>query len=100
MFEKRSPTYAMPVQRWNSRAISSEISFESAYDELGSGRCSSSYAPLDEEHRPLPNSSYALSKLISEEMAREFHRWTGIAYVGLRFSNILEPDDYEDSPKI
>src|SRR5947209_1765199 len=57
-----------------------------------------SYAPLDEEHRPLPNSSYALSKLVSEEMAREFHRWTGIPYVGLRFSNIMELDDYERFP--
>jgi nucleoside-diphosphate-sugar epimerase len=52
------------------------------------------YAPIDEEHRPLPNYSYALSKLISEEMARQFHRWTGIPFVGLRFSNIMEPHDY------
>src|SRR5581483_12116818 len=49
------------------------------------------YAPIDEEHPPLPNFSYALSKLISEEMARQFHRWTGIPYVGLRFSNVMEP---------
>jgi nucleoside-diphosphate-sugar epimerase len=46
------------------------------------------YAPIDEEHPPLPNFSYALSKLISEEMARQFHRWTGLPYVGLRFSNV------------
>jgi nucleoside-diphosphate-sugar epimerase len=54
-----------------------------------------SYAPIDEEHPPLPNFTYALSKLLSEEMARQFHRWTGIPYVGLRFSNIMEPHDYE-----
>jgi nucleoside-diphosphate-sugar epimerase len=56
------------------------------------------YAPIDEEHRPLPNYSYALSKLISEEMARQFNRWTGVPFVGLRFSNIMEPHDYERFP--
>jgi nucleoside-diphosphate-sugar epimerase len=56
------------------------------------------YAPIDEEHPPYPEFSYALSKLISEEMARQFHRWTGIPYVGLRFSNIMEPGDYERFP--
>jgi len=56
------------------------------------------YAPIDEEHPPLPNFSYALSKLIAEEMARQFNRWTGIPYVGLRFSNIMEPHDYERFP--
>ena len=56
------------------------------------------YAPIDEEHPPLPNFTYALSKLISEEMARQFSRWTGVVYVGLRFSNIMEPHDYARFP--
>jgi nucleoside-diphosphate-sugar epimerase len=56
------------------------------------------YAPLDEEHPPLPESSYALSKVVSEEMARQFSRWNGIPYVGLRFSNVMEPHDYERFP--
>jgi nucleoside-diphosphate-sugar epimerase len=56
------------------------------------------YAPIDEEHPPLPNYSYALSKLISEEMARQLHRWTGVPFVGLRFSNIMEPHDYARFP--
>lgn len=56
------------------------------------------YAPIDEEHPPLPEFSYALSKLISEEMARQFNRWTGIPFIGLRFSNIMEPQDYERFP--
>ena len=56
------------------------------------------YAPIDEEHPPLPNYSYALSKLISEEMARQLHRWSGVPFVGLRFSNIMEPHDYEHFP--
>jgi nucleoside-diphosphate-sugar epimerase len=56
------------------------------------------YAPIDEEHPPYPEFSYALSKLLSEEMARQFNRWTGIPYVGLRFSNIMEPADYARFP--
>ena len=56
------------------------------------------YAPIDEEHPLLPEFSYALSKVISEEMARQFSRWTGIPYVGLRFSNVMEPHDYERFP--
>jgi nucleoside-diphosphate-sugar epimerase len=56
------------------------------------------YAPIDEEHPAYPEFSYALSKLISEEMARQFSRWTGVPYVGLRFSNIMEPPDYERFP--
>jgi nucleoside-diphosphate-sugar epimerase len=57
------------------------------------------YAPIDEEQPTYPESSYALSKVISEEMARQFNRWTGIPFVGLRFSNIMEgPRDYEPFP--
>ena len=57
------------------------------------------YAPVDEQHPLYPESSYALSKVISEEMARQFSRWSGIPFVGLRFSNIMEgPQDYERFP--
>jgi nucleoside-diphosphate-sugar epimerase len=56
------------------------------------------YAPLDEESPPYPESSYALSKLLSEEMARQYHRWSGIPFVGLRFSNIMEPEEYARFP--
>jgi len=56
------------------------------------------YAPIDEEHPPYPESSYALSKLLSEELGRQFHRWTGKPHVALRFSNIMEPEDYERFP--
>ncbi len=52
------------------------------------------YAPLDEEHPPLPESSYALSKLLAEELGRQLHRWSGTPYVALRFSNIMEPEEY------
>jgi nucleoside-diphosphate-sugar epimerase len=56
------------------------------------------YAPIDEQHPPRPESSYALSKLLSEELGRQLHRWTGTPYVALRFSNIMEPPDYERFP--
>jgi nucleoside-diphosphate-sugar epimerase len=53
------------------------------------------YAPIDEEHPPYPESSYALSKLLAEELGRQLHRWTGTPHIALRFSNIMEPEDYE-----
>ncbi len=56
------------------------------------------YAPIDEDHPLLPQSSYALSKVVSEEMARQFNRWNGIPHIGLRFSNVMEPHDYERFP--
>jgi len=56
------------------------------------------YAPIDEEHPLYPESSYALSKVISEEMARQFNRRSGIPFVGLRFSNIMEPHNYKNFP--
>jgi nucleoside-diphosphate-sugar epimerase len=56
------------------------------------------YAPVDEEHELRPESSYALSKVLGEEMARQFSRWSGIPIVGLRFSNIMERADYESFP--
>jgi nucleoside-diphosphate-sugar epimerase len=51
------------------------------------------YAPVDENHT-YPEFHYALSKVVSEEMARQFNRWTGIPIIGLRFSNIILPDEY------
>jgi nucleoside-diphosphate-sugar epimerase len=56
------------------------------------------YAPIDEEHPLYPESSYSLSKVISEELARQFNRTTGIPYLGLRFSNVMEPADYAHFP--
>jgi nucleoside-diphosphate-sugar epimerase len=52
------------------------------------------YAPIDEAAPLSPESSYALSKVLAEEMARQFSRWSGATFVGLRFSNIMEPADY------
>ena len=56
------------------------------------------YAPVDEEHELRPESSYALSKVLGEEMARQFYRWSAIPIVGLRFSNVMERADYQRFP--
>ncbi len=56
------------------------------------------YAPVDERHPLRPESSYALSKVLGEEMARQFSRWSGIPFVGLRFSNVMERADYDEFP--
>jgi nucleoside-diphosphate-sugar epimerase len=55
------------------------------------------YAPVDEEHIR-PETSYALSKVLGEEMARQFHRWSGIPIIGLRFSNVMVRADYDQFP--
>ena len=56
------------------------------------------YAPIDERHELRPESPYALSKVLGEEMARQFSRWSGIPFVALRFFNIMERADYERIP--
>jgi nucleoside-diphosphate-sugar epimerase len=56
------------------------------------------FAPIDESIEPRPESSYALAKLLGEEMARQLNRRTGIPVVSLRISNIMEPDDYAAFP--
>lgn len=53
------------------------------------------YAPVDEEYAGRPESAYSLSKLLGEEMAKQFARWNpALKIIGLRFSNIMEPQDY------
>lgn len=56
------------------------------------------FAPIDETIEPRPESSYALSKLVGEELAAQFDRRSNIPFIGLRFSNIMEPPDYEQFP--
>src|SRR5690348_9990484 len=53
------------------------------------------YAPVDEDHYPVPTSTYALSKVASETIAGHIAEWSGIPYIALRFSNIMAPDDYQ-----
>jgi nucleoside-diphosphate-sugar epimerase len=56
------------------------------------------YAPVDEDHYPVPESTYALSKVASETIAGQLARWSGIPFVALRFSNIMSPADYQKFP--
>src|SRR5215469_11961026 len=56
------------------------------------------YAPVDEDHYPVPTTTYALSKVASETVAAHIAEWSGVPFIGLRFSNILGPADYERFP--
>lgn len=56
------------------------------------------YAPVDEDHFPYPATTYALSKVASETVAEQISRWSGLPFVGLRISNIMEPDEYQRFP--
>ena len=56
------------------------------------------YVPIDEAHPLRPHSSYSLSKVLGEEMARQFARWSRIPFIGLRFSAIREPAEYASFP--
>ena len=57
------------------------------------------YAPVDEEYVGRPETAYSLSKFLGEEMAKQFCRWDPeLKIVGLRFSNVMEPQDYRRFP--
>jgi nucleoside-diphosphate-sugar epimerase len=57
------------------------------------------YLPVDEEYRPRPNSTYSLVKTLEEEMARQLCRWhPHLSMTGLRFSNVMYPEDYTEFP--
>jgi nucleoside-diphosphate-sugar epimerase len=57
------------------------------------------YAPVDEEHPMRPESGYSLSKDLGEEMARQMQRWNpDTTFIGLRLSNVMEPEDYLKFP--
>ncbi len=56
------------------------------------------YARVDEDHDPLPTSTYALSKVATEAIAGHFAQWSGSPFVALRFSNIYSPEWYHEFP--
>jgi nucleoside-diphosphate-sugar epimerase len=56
------------------------------------------YAPVDEAHYPFPTSTYSLSKVAAEAMAEQVSAWSGIPFVALRLSNVLDPEDYQAFP--
>jgi nucleoside-diphosphate-sugar epimerase len=57
------------------------------------------YVPVDEGYFPRPESAYSLGKLLDETMAAQFCRWDpDLRIVGLRFSNVMYPEDYRAFP--
>ena len=56
------------------------------------------YAPVDEDHYPVPTTTYGLSKVASETVATHISEWSGVPFIALRFSNILGPTDYQQFP--
>ena len=57
------------------------------------------YIPVDEEYPPRPESVYSLVKTLEERMAVELVRWhPDLSITGLRFSNVMVPEDYEAFP--
>jgi nucleoside-diphosphate-sugar epimerase len=56
------------------------------------------YVPVDEDHYPVPTSTYALSKVAAETIAGQIAQWSGIPFVALRFSNIWSADWYDELP--
>jgi nucleoside-diphosphate-sugar epimerase len=58
------------------------------------------YVPVDEDHYPVATTAYALSKVASETIARNIASWSGIPFVALRFSNIMDSGDYEEFPSV
>jgi nucleoside-diphosphate-sugar epimerase len=57
------------------------------------------YVPLDEEYAGRPESAYSLANHLTEKMAEQHCRWdSDLKIFGLRFSNVMEPHDYEQFP--
>jgi UDP-glucose 4-epimerase len=57
------------------------------------------YIPVDEAYHPRPESSYSLAKTLEEEMAGQLCRWDPeLKMIGLRFSNVMYPEDYAEFP--
>ncbi len=57
------------------------------------------YVPVDEDYPPRPESTYSLVKTLEEELARQLCRWhQDLKLLGLRFSNVMYPEDYADVP--
>ncbi len=55
------------------------------------------HVPVDESH-VYPETSYAMSKVLGEELARQFSRIAKITIIGLRLSNVMVRSDYERFP--
>ena len=57
------------------------------------------YIPVDEDYPARPESTYSLVKHLEEQMAAQFCRWDpALKMIGLRFSNVMDPEDYAEFP--
>jgi nucleoside-diphosphate-sugar epimerase len=57
------------------------------------------YVPVDEGYPPRPESTYSLVKTMEETMAAQLCRWDPeLKMFGLRFSNVMRPEDYARFP--
>src|ERR1700761_431250 len=57
------------------------------------------YIPLDEGYPSRPESMYSVVKHLEEELASKLVRWDPeLSITGLRFSNVLNADDYANQP--
>jgi len=57
------------------------------------------YIPVDEDYPARPESTYSLVKHLEEQMAIQLTRWDpALSITGLRFSNVMDPEDYEEFP--
>ncbi|MEX0629026.1 MAG: NAD(P)-dependent oxidoreductase, partial [Cucumibacter sp.] len=57
------------------------------------------YAPVDEAYPPRPESAYSLGKVVDETIAAQYCRWDSeLKMIGLRFSNVMYPEDYKAFP--
>jgi nucleoside-diphosphate-sugar epimerase len=53
------------------------------------------YLPVDEDYPSRPESMYAVTKHLEEELAQKLVRWDPeLSITALRFSNVMTPDDY------
>jgi nucleoside-diphosphate-sugar epimerase len=57
------------------------------------------YLPVDEEYPARPESAYSLVKHLEETLAAQYARWEPeMKLVGLRFSNVMNVEDYAAFP--
>ena len=84
----------LPVEVW----VSSETTLGLRFAEIN--EMTPRYPPVGEERYPVPMSTYALSNVASEIVAGQIAHWSEMAFVALRLSNIMDPDDYRTLPSV
>jgi nucleoside-diphosphate-sugar epimerase len=83
---------------WASSETTLGLPFGGGPEQVPGAAGTLNYAPVDEDHFPYSSTTYALSKVASEAVAEQISRWSGIPFVGLRISNIMEQHDYQRFP--